>query len=143
MVAPALSVSRDASIVAFGSFGCFASARAYEHDIGRIGLRGGRMGGVISWARGHQTDAAKGRLGQPMKALASRAVRRARATPTMVILRGVGGDGKPLLEESRPVEVWSSAVDVHPEGGAGFVSFGSWAAMDGSIPSQATTFRVP
>ena len=101
------------------------------------------MGGVISWARGHQTDAAKGRLGQPMKALASRAVRRARATPTMVILRGVGGDGKPLLEESRPVEVWSSAVDVHPEGGAGFVSFGSWAAMDGSIPSQATTFRVP
>lgn len=118
----ALSVSRGGELVAVGSFGCVDQGSSR-----RARATPSRARPLIAAAEARRRVERNGR-------------RRAAGTPNVVVLKGLGGDGVPLYEESRQAEVWTSAVDV--TGSDGYVGFGSWPSHDGSIPSQLSSYHV-
>ena len=119
VVPTALSVSSGGETVSVGSWGCLNGAvkGPVRHPNGRFG--GSSLEAMASAVSGGDKN---------------------EAAPNVVILKGRGGDGKPLMEDTLPGKVWAVATSMGLS--SPVVSVGSWFTRDGSTPSQVTTYAV-
>ena len=126
VVPNSLAITGGGEYVAFGTWGC---------------LNGGKRGSSTTAAADGRRQSSSSSHRRPPVILGGEP---ASASPNVVILKGRGGDGKTVMQDRTPGEVWAVGAEMDSKTGVGYVGVGSWSSMgtDAESPPQVRMFST-